>query len=423
MQLMAVGFADSSLLLYRGDVLKEKHSKPQLLRDGAVCSSDGSVVGMDFAFLGTTEHVLYVATSRAILSFMVSSKGKDVIKNTLEKEGCVPRCCSLNRSYDGGQFTVARKEGIYFYQPEEKGGCQIIDGEKLMIYALGSYLAVVFEKVSAPGSEVDDKMNLLTVYDIGNQYIAYIAPVPQVSHVFSAWQAFFVLTVSGRLFKLKELDTNVKLDILCRKNLYDLAISLAEKQNFSKDCIAEIHRLNGEYFYQKSDYANSIKQFIKTIGVLESSYVITKFLESQRIEQLAEYLEALHRQHLATSNHTTILLNCYTKLNAIDKIDHFLRVRCIVSSYAPQDNGNNVAFDVDTAVRFLRGAGLLDQACAVAKRNDRLDVYLDLLIESKKDYSEAIRQLSDLSVEMVDIAHLTRDIVQVVAQNRGYLAV
>lgn len=55
-------------------------------------------------------------------------------------------------------------------------------------------------------------------------------------------------------------------------------------------------------------------------------FSILKFLDSQRIEQLTEYLEALHKTDVANYDHTTILLNCYTKLSDSAKIEKFLKV-------------------------------------------------------------------------------------------------
>lgn len=48
--------------------------------------------------------------------------------------------------------------------------------------------------------------------------------------------------------------------------------------------------------YAKGDPAGAVEQYIKTIGKLEASYVIRKFLESQYINMLIRYLQALHKQ-------------------------------------------------------------------------------------------------------------------------------
>lgn len=63
-----------------------------------------------------------------------------------------------------------------------------------------------------------------------------------------------------------------------------------------------------------------------TIGKLEPSYVIRKFLDAQRIHNLTAYLQTLHLQSLANADHTTLLLNCYTKLKDIAKLEEFIKV-------------------------------------------------------------------------------------------------
>lgn len=65
-------------------------------------------------------------------------------------------------------------------------------------------------------------------------------------------------------------------------------------------------------------------RYVHTIGFVEPSYVIRKFLDAQRMPQLAEYLEALHEQGLANSEHTTLLINCYSKLNKQEKLKEFV---------------------------------------------------------------------------------------------------
>ena len=56
-----------------------------------------------------------------------------------------------------------------------------------------------------------------------------------------------------------------------------------------------------------------MKNYLKTLGHLEPSYVITRYLDAHKIDHLTEYLQALHKERLATEDHTTLLLNCYTK--------------------------------------------------------------------------------------------------------------
>ena len=51
-----------------------------------------------------------------------------------------------------------------------------------------------------------------------------------------------------------------------------------------------------------------------------------QFLNTQRIDNLTAYLEALHKAQMASEDHTTLLLNCYTKRKDVSKLDEFIKV-------------------------------------------------------------------------------------------------
>ena len=60
--------------------------------------------------------------------------------------------------------------------------------------------------------------------------------------------------------------------------------------------MAEIQRRYGDHLYAKHDYDAAMAQYVATIGYMEPSYVIRKFLDAQRIHNLTSYLEELHVQ-------------------------------------------------------------------------------------------------------------------------------
>ena len=143
---------------------------------------------------------------------------------------------------------------------------------------------------------------------------------------------------------------------------------------------------------------------------VEPSYVIRKFLDAQRINNLTLYLEALHERHYAGPDHTTLLLNCYTKLKEEDKLRRFIRGEkqeaaapvpasgAAAGSTPPfnstpsmagagaggsagagagaasdKSNGDVVNFQVDTAIEVLRDAGYLDEGLYLAKKHGEHD--------------------------------------------------
>ncbi len=52
-------------------------------------------------------------------------------------------------------------------------------------------------------------------------------------------------------------------------------------------------------------------------------------------------------QGKASADHTTLLLNCYTKLKDVDKLDQFLR------GSGAADSTPSLNFDVETAVKVF----------------------------------------------------------------------
>ncbi len=89
--------------------------------------------------------------------------------------------------------------------------------------------------------------------------------------------------------------------------------------------LADVQRKHGDHLYSKNDYDAAMAAYVATIGYLEPSYVIRRFLDVQRIHNLTHYLEQLHDARKANADHTTLLLNCFTKLKDSGKLDAFIR--------------------------------------------------------------------------------------------------
>lgn len=102
---------------------------------------------------------------------------------------------------------------------------------------------------------------------------------------------------------------------------------IAKSQQYDIEGLIEIFKLYGDHLYFKGNHSGAMEQYLKTIGRLEPSYVIKKFLDAQRIHQLTAYLQELHKQGLASEDHTTLLLNCYTKLKDTEQLNLFLNVK------------------------------------------------------------------------------------------------
>jgi hypothetical protein len=178
--------------------------------------------------------------------------------------------------------------------------------------------------------------------------------------------SIMVVTSKHRVYQLSEKDTRTKLEILFRKNLYATAIQLAYNSDYDARHIAEIYRMHGDHLHTKGDYDGATREYCNTVGHVSPSYVICKFLDAHRVHNLSDYLEALHamdrtssgsfdaaglsKQNQAHPLHTTLLLNCYTKLKAVAKLNAFVQ-----SQDDSQESGNQqYSFDPKTAIKVLR---------------------------------------------------------------------
>ena len=98
---------------------------------------------------------------------------------------------------------------------------------------------------------------------------------------------------------------------------------------------------------------------------------------------LTDYLQELHKLKLANEDHTTLLLNCYTKLKDETRLNTFLVQQ-------------NVEFDVDTAIKVLRQSGYYKQALQLCEKHVKHEDYLKIQLEHLHDYAEALNYINKL---------------------------
>ena len=204
-----------------------------------------------------------------------------------------------------------------------------------------------------------------------------------------AAREIFVVTTTHRIYRLRQKSLKERLNELFRKHMYDLALRIVRMEGrFSE---ADIQRRAGDYCYSKGDYASAAQEYIATIGALDSSYVIRKFLDAQHIEYLCTYLEAFHKhpQASVTKEHTTLLLKCFTKQQADKKL------RAFIASHS----GSGIRaqrFDVHNAIIVLRSSGYAMEALDLARSNSEHQLYLQILLEDAKGWQEAIMYIRQL---------------------------
>lgn len=389
---VAVGFANGSVTVIRGDLIHDRGTKQR-----TVYESEDPITALAIR-QGTTK-ILYIATTGKISSLVIAGTGQGQPIRTVDKQGCGVGC--MTQDPGTGDILVARDDAIYYYGPRGRGSSYAFDGPKKLIKVFREYVGLVcpprvaqvsktrnFRKLGA--DEVDDifSSSSFTLLDTDLKYVAHTESLAtQVKEIFVEWGELFLLTQDGKLFRYKEKTLQQKLEILYQRNLYIYAINLAQKLGADKIQQNIIFRKYGDYLYQRGDYDTAMQQYLRAIDNTEPSQVIRKFLDTQRIHNLIDYLEELHEHDKATTDHTTLLLNCYAKLKDTEKLDAFIR--------SPGDT----KFDLDTAISMCRQGGYYDQAAYLATKHGENELVIDILIEDSKKYAEALQFIWRLPAE------------------------
>lgn len=373
--LISIGLDTGSIYCIKGDIARERITRFRLqVEEAALENSSCPITGLGYCVEGKRLQLFAVTPSSVSLFSLHDQPSK---RQTLDQIGCVFNAVTMRDHQD---LIIGRPEAVYFYEVDGRGPCWAFEGEKKFIGWFRGYLLCVI-------ADQRSSKNTFNVYDLKNRLIAHSMVVGDVSHMLCEWGNIILIMNDRKVLCIGEKDMESKLDMLFKKNLYTVAVNLVQSQQADAAATAEVLRKYGDHLYGKQDYDEAMSQYIHTIGHLEPSYVIQKFLDAQRIYNLTNYLEKLHERGLASKDHTTLLLNCYTKLKDVEKLNKFIK---------GEDGVEEHKFDVETAIRVCRTAGYHEHAMYVAKKAERHEWYLKILLEDLGRYDEALQYISSL---------------------------
>ncbi|PHU14916.1 Vacuolar protein-sorting-associated protein 11 -like protein [Capsicum chinense] len=379
--LIVIGLENGSIYCIQGDIARERIKRFKLQVDNHLDKSQSSITGLGFRVDGQVLQ-LFAVTPKTVNLFNMHTQAPT--RQTLDQIGSSVTSVAMT---DRSEFIIGRPEAIYFYEVDGRGPCWAFEGEKKFLGWFRGYLLCVF-------ADQRTGKNTFNVYDLKNRLIAHSVVVNEVSQMLCEWGNIILILEDKSTLCIGEKDMESKLDMLFKKNLYTVAINLVQSQQADAAATAEVLRKYGDHLYSKQDFDEAMAQYIHTIGHLEPSYVIQKFLDAQRIHNLTNYLEKLHEKGLASKDHTTLLLNCYTKLKDVEKLNEFIK---------SEDGVGEQKFDVETAIRVCRAANYHEHAMSVAKKAGRHEWYLKILLEDLGRYEEALQYISSLELSQAGV--------------------
>ncbi|CAK9315518.1 unnamed protein product [Citrullus colocynthis] len=398
--LIAIGLDNGCIYCIKGDIARERINRFKLQVDISD-KNQTSITGLGFRVDGQALQLFSVTPDSVSLFSLQSQPPKG---QTLDQIGCGVNGVTMS---DRSELIIGRPEAVYFYEVDGRGPCWAFEGEKKLIGWFRGYLLCVI-------ADQRNGKNTFNIYDLKNRLIAHSLVVKDVSHMLCEWGSIILIMDDQSALCIGEKDMESKLDMLFKKNLYTIAINLVQSQQADAAATAEVLRKYGDHLYSKQDYDEAMAQYIHTIGHLEPSYVIQKFLDAQRIYNLTNYLENLHEKGLASKDHTTLLLNCYTKLKDVEKLNVFIK---------NEDGAGEHKFDVETAIRVCRAANYHEHAMYVARRERKHEWYLKILLEDLGRYDEALQYIGSLEPSQAGvtikeygkilIAHKSRETIDI----------
>ncbi|KAI3755658.1 hypothetical protein L1987_55463 [Smallanthus sonchifolius] len=326
--LISIGLDNGCIYCIQGDIARERIKRFMLQVENRQDKTQCSITGMGFRVDGKTFQ-LFAVTPTSVTLFNLQTQPAS--RQTLDQIGSNANSVAMN---DRLELIIGRPEAVYFYEVDGRGPCWAFEGEKKFLGWFRGYLLCVADQRN--GS------NTFNIYDLKNRLIAHSIVVKEVSHMLCEWGSILLIMKDKSAICIGEKDMESKLDMLFKKNLYTVAINLVQSQQADAAATAEVLRKYGDHLYSKQDFDEAMAQYIHTIGHLEPSYVIQKFLDAQRIYNLTNYLENLHEKGLGSKDHTTLLLNCHTKLKDVDKLNVFIK---------SEDGVGEHKFDVETAIK------------------------------------------------------------------------
>lgn len=333
---IALGYTNGKVILVRGDLLRDRGSKQRV-----VYESVDPITGVHF---NRSEEILYVTTTSRILTVLTTGRNQGKPLRILSANLGADLDCS-DLEYRTSKLITANTEGFRYFNHASKAHVVNFNVPKRKILRLfKDYLLAVcpVEESSAPSSR--NFLTRLLVLDMNNMHISFSLTIPNlsISHVFTSNtdSEAYLLSTDGILYKLHEKPINQQVEIIIQRDLYSIALNLANQYSLSKATKMRINKLHGDYLYEKQDFDAAIEKYIDCLPLFETENevanaesekiddlvinVITNFKEVSNIHNMTKFLSSLYKLKLADNDHLTLLLCCYCKLKMTEELDTFI---------------------------------------------------------------------------------------------------
>eukprot|EP00922_Rhytidocystis_sp_ex-Travisia-forbesii_P035960 GHVS01053362.1.p1 GENE.GHVS01053362.1~~GHVS01053362.1.p1 ORF type:complete len:1031 (-),score=90.11 GHVS01053362.1:186-3278(-) len=381
---LAIGSRNEGVGLYRGDLSREKTCKLRNIREDP--NHFEFVTSVHFVMVEEAAAVLFVCTDKHIASYASPNPPEDLRQLFVDSSGGAAVGCSAVVP-STGLLLVLRDQAIFSFH-HLQGNLSALPCEGVGV-SLSTHMSYLIAVTKDEDTDRNNKNQVLTICSTlpEARFVAFGGSFQQPQYAVSAMGCVYVVTKEqGKnvIYELEEKTIAERLDVFIRKRLFEWAAEAARQEDQPVEVVQEIYRVQADWLYEKRSYEQAMHVYCKTIGYVEPSYIIERYLEAQRLRHLTVYLQRLHEENAAGRDHTVLLLKCYTKLKEVDKLEEFLQ------------SAANRQYDLAAAVGECRKAGYSKIAADIALRQQHHELYVAILMEDYKAYDKALAHLQSL---------------------------
>lgn len=202
---IAVGFANGSVTVIRGDFIHDLGTKQRI-----VFESEEPVTGVELAVDEKLTTTLFVSTTSRILRVGISRKGQGLPPKTVEDVGCGWGCMTVDKNT--GDILVAREDAIYTYTMDGRGPPKAYESPKKSIDSFREYIALACPPSSRNndpdsmrrrfGSANDALFNAskFVLLEVDLRIVAHTETlISPVRFVFQVWGDLFIMTEDAKV--------------------------------------------------------------------------------------------------------------------------------------------------------------------------------------------------------------------------------
>lgn len=361
---MALGFADGSVIVVRGDLLHDRGARSRL-----IWTADSAVTGLE---LTPDLNAVWVSSLSQVTILSTSGRGSPIVVEPTK--GAALGCTTVQN----GEFVVCRDAEICRYTTKHRGASFELAVAKRCVVCWNNYL-IVTTAWNAPSLLAAETLRI-TIVDTVNKLIIFNGHLaPSTVGVMDLGGNLGILGSDGILYELHEHTLAKKIETLRAQKLFEIALRLSKETHWA----LELHQDYADYLFDHNDPAAALEHYIAAMDLGNTSHAILRFKDSRYATYLAQYLESVHHLGKATPQHTTLLLICYVKLEK-----------------DPSELLANppVGFDYEAAIEILQDAKLQVHAAQAAEMWPDPDIAVQIKLRDLHDFWECLEYIKRQSV-------------------------